>query len=63
MKTFKSENKAEEYMSMYNRSLTRLSKRSKNILCVVDGPDDGEYTVMPIDEAIDNGFMYSWSMI
>ena len=27
---------------------------------LVDGPDDGEFTVMPLDEAVDNGFLYRW---
>ena len=27
---------------------------------VVDGPEDGEWTVMHILDAIENGFLYSW---
>lgn len=29
---------------------------------VVDGPDDGEFTVMDLRDAIDNEFLYRWEV-
>jgi hypothetical protein len=58
MKTFASERKARDFMRMKNR--TSVDKR--NIHVTVDGPDDLEFTVMPLKEAIDMGFSYEWEV-
>jgi hypothetical protein len=56
MKTFTSEQKASDFMRMKNR--TQVGNR--NITVMVDGPDDLEFTVMPLKEAVENGFSYTW---
>jgi uncharacterized membrane protein len=58
MKTFKDEQKARDFMRMKNR--TNVDKR--NIHVTVEGPDDLEFTVMPLREAIDMGFSYEWEV-
>ena len=47
MKTFTSEQKASDFMRMKNRTAVKPS-RSLNVL--VDGPDDLEFTVMPLTD-------------
>lgn len=59
MKTFASEQKARDFMRMKNRTAVNPS-RSLNVM--VDGPDDLEFTVMPLREAIDMGFSYEWEV-
>ena len=34
--------------------------RGRAMYVVVDGPQDGEHTVIDIQDAIDGGFYYSW---
>ena len=41
-------------------SAATLSSHGHKMYVVVDGPQDGEYTVMDIQDAIDGGFCYSW---
>ena len=59
MKTFNSEESARGYMIRTNKS--RAMANNDNICVRVDGPDDGQFTVMELGEAIDNGFYYTWS--
>lgn len=57
MKTFTAEQKARDFMRMKNRTAV---KPSPNVL--VDGPDDLEFTVMPLKEAVEMGFSYEWEV-
>jgi hypothetical protein len=57
MKTFTSKHKASDFMRMKNQTAV---KPSLNVM--VDGPDDLEFTVMPLKEAIDMGFSYEWEV-
>ena len=59
MKTFTSEQKATDFMRMKNRTAVNPS-RQLNVM--VDGPDDLEFTVMPLKEAIEMGFNYKWEV-
>jgi len=53
---------AEARMRQRNRATNDLS--SKTLTVVVDGPEDGEATVMPLADAIDNEFQfYRWALV
>lgn len=58
MRTFTSEDEARRLM--VNRNHTRRGKTDLTVL--VDGPDDGEWTVMDLRDAIEGGFLYSWEV-
>jgi hypothetical protein len=60
MKTFASEEEAVRYMKTINQA--RRKAGNNNIVVLVPGPDDGEFTVMELQEAIDGNFGYSWEM-
>lgn len=55
MKTFTDETQARDYAQ-------RKTRRSggREVYVVVDGPDDGEWTVMSLTDTIDGEFLYSW---
>jgi hypothetical protein len=58
MKTLTDENEAADWMRLLNRS-----RRGRTDLSVmVDGPDDGEFTVMDLRDAIEGDFAYSWEV-
>ena len=58
MRTFTDETKARGWMQLLNQS-----RRGRTELVVmVDGPDDNEFTVMSLSEAIQNGFLYRWEI-
>jgi hypothetical protein len=58
MRTFTNEADARERMRLLNRS-----RRGRTELVVmVDGPDDGEFTVMELRDAVEGGFLYSWEV-
>jgi hypothetical protein len=57
-KTFSKESDARAWMVSLNRS-----RRGRTDLSVmVDGPDDGEFTVMNLRDAIENEFLYRWEV-
>ncbi len=56
MKTFTAEQKARDFMRMKNRTAV------KPCHVMVDGPDDLEFTVMPLKEAVEMGFSYEWEV-
>lgn len=60
MKTFQGEDEAVNYMLTTNKARRKAGDR--NILVMVDGPGDDEFTVMELGEAIDNGFLYIWKV-
>jgi hypothetical protein len=57
MKTFTSEQKASDFMRMKNRA-----RVNSDVSVLVDGPDDLEFTVMPLKEAVEMGFSYEWEV-
>ena len=52
------EGEARDRMVHLNR--TRRGRTDLSVL--VDGPNDGEFTVMDLRDAIDNEFMYRWEV-
>ena len=58
MKTMGSEEEARDLMRDRNR--TRRGKTDLSV--VVEGPDDGQWTVMDLRDAIESGFSYSWEV-
>lgn len=54
METFKTEEQAKEYA----HSINRTKKDKNNPMVTVTGPDDNEYTVMTLTEAIEKEFLY-----
>jgi hypothetical protein len=57
-RTTTDENAARDLMLIRNRS-----RRGRTDLTVmVDGPGDGEFTVMDLRDAIDNEFLYRWEV-
>ena len=50
---------AERFMKMRNRA-ERLNRRPRFVV-LVDGPED-DFFVMELSEAIDNEFLYRWSV-
>lgn len=58
MVTFTDEDKARALMVSRNR--TRRGRTELTV--VVDGPNDGEFTVMGLREAVENGFAYRWEV-
>ena len=57
MKTFTAEQKARDFMRMKNRA-----RVNADVSVLVDGPDDLEFTVMPLKEAVEMGFSYEWEV-
>ena len=55
METFDDEAKAVDYMKRKNKSI-----KSNDVYVIVEGPDDGEWTVMTQREAVEYGFSYRW---
>ena len=58
MKTLTDENEARDLMVLWNRS----RRGRAELVVMVDGPDDGEFTVMELRDAIENGFSYCWEV-
>ncbi len=58
MVTFKNEDEARRLM--VSRNQTRRGRTELAVL--VDGPRDGEFTVMSLRDAIDGGFAYRWEV-
>ena len=52
--TTTNEDEAVEIMRRRNRAA------GSPVFVLVDGPEDGEFSVMPLAEAIDSGFAYRW---
>jgi hypothetical protein len=58
MRTFTDEGNARSWMLLLNRS-----RRGRTELSVmVDGPNDEEFTVMDLRDAIEGEFAYSWEV-
>lgn len=55
LKTFTNEDLAYDFMRRRNAS------DRHNFLVLVDGPNDGEWTVMDIRTAIESDFPYQWA--
>ncbi len=60
MKTFEEEAEAVQYMRTINKA--RKKANNNDIVVLVDGPADGEFTVMELKEAIESGFAYRWEI-
>jgi hypothetical protein len=58
MRTLTNEDEARRLMVSRNR--TRADRT--DIAVMVDGPNDGEFTVMDLRDAVENGFMYTWEV-
>ncbi len=52
--TFSDESAAESYCRRRN------AHRKGNVLVIVDGPRENEWTVMPCRMAVENGSVYRW---
>lgn len=61
MTTFSSRGAAFTRMQTRNRAYQRAGN-FKDLAVLVDGPDDGEATVMDLREAVEGGFIYEWSV-
>ncbi len=59
MRTFTDESKAYWFMKSTNQS--RKAAGNPHIVVMVDGPEDNEYTVMELVDAIEEGFCYRWA--
>lgn len=58
MKHYASRATAEEAASAYNRATV---EHRRPLMVVVDGPLENGASTMPLREAIENDFTYSWS--
>ena len=58
MQTTPDENEARSVMISWNRA--RHGKT--NMAVMVEGPEEGEFTVMDLRDAVDGGFFYSWAV-
>jgi hypothetical protein len=53
----------DERDALQRMRLMNQSRRGRTELSVmVDGPDDGEFTVMDLRDAIEGGFGYRWEV-
>lgn len=52
MRTYTDESEAMEIMRLRNRSYERANNY-RDVCAMVDGPDDGEYTLMDIADAME----------
>ena len=59
MRRFKTEAEAELFMRLRNQA-ERQNRRS-DLVVLVDGPEDN-YVVMSLTEAVENGFLYRWTV-
>jgi hypothetical protein len=60
-KTYTNEDAATTEMTQINRAQMNVGDRTE-LVVLVDGPGDGEFTIMRLAEAIDNGFIYRWAV-
>jgi hypothetical protein len=58
MKTMTSESEARDRMLFWNRSRCGHAE----LVVMVDGPNEGEFSVMELRDAIDSGFAYRWEV-
>lgn len=61
MTTYTDESAAADHVRRANRLATQIQV-SRDLTVIVDGPEDGEVTVMALPEAIDAGFLYRWEV-
>ena len=57
MRTYRSEAMALEMMRLRNRSAERAGNY-KTVCVMVEGPNDGDFTLMDLRDAVDAGFGY-----
>lgn len=58
MRTLTNEDEARALMVSRNRT----ARGSAALVVMVDGPNDGEFTVMDLRDAVENGFLYTWEV-
>jgi hypothetical protein len=61
MTTFQDRGVAHTRMTIKNQAYHRAGN-FKDLAVLVDGPGDGDFTVMSLCEAIDGGFLYEWAV-
>ena len=49
------------YMRIMNTAF-RLADNKTDLMVLVEGPDDGDWTVMDIRDAIEHEFAYTWEV-
>ena len=59
MRRFQTEAEAESFMRRTNQ--VQVSSRRPRFVVLVDGPED-DYYVMDLADAIEEGFLYRWSV-
>lgn len=55
--TFDVRGEAVRYMRGCNAA---LGEDARDLAVIVEGPEDEQWTVMSVTEAVDNGFPYTW---
>jgi hypothetical protein len=60
MKTYTDESQAYNAMRDLNRAMV-AADNTRDLLVLVDGPEDGQWTVMELKEAIAGEFTYRWA--
>jgi hypothetical protein len=58
MMTFTNEADARTFMVLRNRAMAKHN----DVVVMVEGPGDDEFTVMDLRSAIDDEFLYSWAV-
>ncbi len=61
IKTYTDEATATRAMKNQNRAY-KAAGNKKDLMVLVEGPDLGEWSVMPLEEAIENEMSYSWEI-
>lgn len=61
MTTYPSRDEAHAAMLAKNRANAAAGNR-RELVVLVDGPDEGEATVMPLRDAIEAEFLYEWAV-
>jgi hypothetical protein len=59
-KTFTNKDSAIRHMKTVNQAYKKAGNK-KNLMVMVEGPGDGEYTLMDLRDATENEMMYSWA--
>ncbi len=53
-------NEAEAVDAMRARNRAAVANGRSDMYVLVDGPEDGEFTVMPLADAVEGEFLYRW---
>ncbi len=59
MKTFTSLEEADAYMRMKNRA---HAQGDRQVFCLLEGPDAGQWTVMDLKSAVETELPYTWAL-